>query len=219
MARQKKPFDAVQFTRESAERIAGVVRQAELTPAAASPLTFDRRLSDRVPKQVRAATFSGSWPIGSTKAVTFKYAPTATANVVNLSWPITLSGYVNEDCVVGKEGTNWWLVVPVLQTDTAVFVTQTQQLTFCSQTSTQSVITSVTTSGQTITSLSDVSVTASLNTSSCAITVGVTKTTASSNVVAGVTANTARITVVSQTATAVFIAATATSSYLRLRVP
>jgi hypothetical protein len=219
MARQKKPFDAVQFTRESAERVARVVRQAELTPAAASPLTFDRRLSDRVPKQVRAATFSGAWPTGSSKVVTFKYAPTATANVVNLSWPITLSGYVNEDCIVGKEGTNWWLVVPKLETSTAVFVTQTQQLTFCSQTSTQSVITSVTTSGQTITSISDVSVTASLNTNSCNITVGVTKTSDSRNFVTGVTANTARITVVSQTATAVFIAATATSSYLRLRLP
>ena len=219
MARQKKPFDAVQFTRESAERVARVVRTAELTPAAASPLTFDKRFSERVPKQVRAATFSGAWAIGSTKAVTFKYAPTATANVVNLSWPITLSGYVNEDCLVGKEGTSWWLVVPKLEAATAVFVTQTQQQTFCSQTSTQSVITSVTTSGETITSLSDVSVTASLDTSSCAITIGVTKTPASSKVVTGVTVSTAQIKVVSQTATAVFITATATGSYLRLRVP
>jgi hypothetical protein len=53
-------------------------------------------------------------------------------------------------------------------------------------------------------------VTASLNTSSCAITVGVTKTTSSTNVVTGITAS---------TATAVLIAATATGSYLRLRVP
>jgi hypothetical protein len=200
MARQKKPFDAVQFTRESAERIAGVVRQAELTPAAASPLTFGNRL-DRIPKQVRAATFSGSWPIGSTKTVTFKTATAATASAVNLSWPITLSGYVNEDCLVGKEGTSWWLVVPKLEAITAVFVTQTAS---------QVVVTGVSTSAATITSLSDVSVTASLNTSSCAITVGVTKTTSSRNVVTGITAS---------TATAVLIAATATGSYLRLRVP
>jgi hypothetical protein len=200
MARQKKPFDAVQFTRESAERVARVVRQAELTPAAASPLTFGNRL-DRIPKQVRAATFSGAWPIGSTKTVTFKTATAATASVVNLSWPITLSGYVNEDCLVGKEGTNWWLVVPKLEAPTAVFVTQTAS---------QVVVTGVSTSAATITSLSDVSVTASLNTSSCAITVGVTKTTSSTNVVTGITAS---------TATAVLIAATATGSYLRLRVP
>ena len=175
MARQKKPFDAVQFTRESAERVARVVRQAELTPAAALPLTFDRRLSDRHPKQVRAATFSGSWPIGSTKTVTFKYAPTATANVVNLSWPITLSGYVNEDCVVGKEGTNWWLVVPKLEGPTAVFVTQTQDGT----------------------NLVSIAIAATLNTNTCGITVSQTP-------------STTRITL---------IAATATSSYLRLRIP
>ena len=221
MAR-KKPFDAVQFTRESAERVARVVRQAELTPAAASPLTFDKRFSDnggKETKQVRAATFSGSWPTGSLKVVTFKFAPTATASVMNFLWPITLGGYVNEDCLVGREGTNWWLVVPKLETATAVFVTQTQQLTFCSQTSSQNVITSVTTSGQTITSLSDVSVSASLNTANCTISIGVTKATSSANIISSVNASTARITVVSQTATAVFIAATATSSYLRLRVP
>jgi hypothetical protein len=175
MARQKKPADAVQFTRESAERVARVVRQAELTPAAASPLTFDRRLSDRHPKQVRAATFSGAWPTGSTKTVTFKYAPTATASVINLSWPITLSGYLNEDCLVGREGTSWWLVVPVLQTATAVFVTQTQDGT----------------------NLVSIAIAATLNTNTCGITVSQTP-------------STARITL---------ITATATSAYLRLRVP
>lgn len=218
MARQR-PRDPVQFTRESAERIANVVRAAETAPAPASPLRFEALLQDRVPRQVRAATFSGSWPIGSVKTVTFSYTPTATASVTNLSWPITDTGYVNENCIVGKEGTNWWLVVPVLERRTAVFVTQTQQQTFCSQTGSQAVVTGVSTAGGTITSLSDVTVTASLNTSSCAITVGVTKTTASTNVVTGVTASTATVTIVSQTATAVFIAATATSSYLRLRVP
>lgn len=215
----KQPRDPVQFTRESAERIANVVRAAETAPAPASPLRFEALLQGRVPRQVRAATFSGSWPIGSTKIVTFSYTPTATASVTNLSWPITDTAYANENCLVGKDGTNWWLVVPVLERRTAVFVTQTQQQTFCSQTGSQAVVTGVSTAGGTITSLSDVTVTASLNTSSCAITVGVTKTTASTNVVTGVTASTATVTIVSQTATAVFIAATATSSYLRLRVP
>jgi hypothetical protein len=193
MARQKKPADAVQFTRESAERVARVVRQAEITPAAASPLTFDRRLSDRHPKQVRAATFSGAWPIGSVKTVTFKYAPTATANVTNLSWPIALSGYVNEDCVVGKEGTSWWLVVPKLEGLTAVFVTQTQQRMFCSGTGSQAIVT-------------DVTISATLNTNNCAISIGKTLSTSS-------------ITVVSATATAPFIVSSYTSHFLRLRVP
>jgi hypothetical protein len=193
MARQKKPADAVQFTRESAERVARVVRQAELTPATASPLTFDKRFTDRIPKQVRAATFSGTWPIGSVKTVTFKYAPTATANVTNLSWPIALSGYVNEDCVVGREGTNWWLVVPKLEGPTAVFVTQTVQRSYCSSTASSQVLT-------------DVNLSATLNTNSCAITIGKT-------------AVTANVTVVSATATASFISASYTSAFLRLRVP
>lgn len=92
----------MQFTRESAERIAGVVRTSEVTPSPGVPLTFAKRIPEKVPKQVRAATFSGAWPIGGTKVVTFKYTPTATANVVNLSWPISLPGYVDEDCIVGR---------------------------------------------------------------------------------------------------------------------
>lgn len=188
MARQR-PRDPVQFTRESAERIASVVRAAETTPPAASPLTFDRFVEGRAPKQVRAAKFSGAWPIGSSKVVTFANMPTNTANVQNLSWPITEAGYVNENCIVGKDGTSWWLVVPVLERRTAVFVTQTQQQTFCSQTGSQAVVTGVV---------------ASLNTANCVI---------------SVTTTTAAVTIVSQTATAVFIAAAATSAYLRLRVP
>lgn len=219
MARKKGPFDAVQFTLESAQRIAGVVRQAELTPPAASPLSFAKVLSERPPKMVRAATFSGSWPIGGTKNVIFKHAPTATANVVNLSWPITLTAYSNEDCLVGREGTSWWLVVPKLEAQTAVFVTQTQQRTYCATTAAQDVVTGVSTTASTISYLADVSVTATLDTSSCAITVGVTKTTASSDVVGAVSFSTATVSVVSSTATAQFIASSYTSTFLRVRVP
>jgi hypothetical protein len=193
MARKKGPFDAVQFTRESAERIAGVVRQAELTPPAASPLTFAKRFEERAPKQVRAATFSGSWPIGSTKVVTLKYAPTATVNAFNLSWPITLTAYSSEDCIVGREGTNWWLVVPKLEARTAILVTQTASQLICSGTATQSVVT-------------DVSISGSLNTASCAITIGRTVTTTS-------------VRVVSATATMVAISSSFTASFLRVRVP
>ena len=175
MARIKKPFDAVQFTRESAERIAGVVRAAETLPPSASPLTFDKRFADRVPKQVRAATFSGSWPIDSSKVVTFKYAPTATVSAVNLSWPINLTAYSNENCIVGREGTSWWLVVPKLEAKTAVFVTQTASTTI----------------------LRSITISATLNTNNCSITVSQTPATSS-------------IAVMTQTAT---------SSYLRMRVP
>jgi len=215
----RRPQDAVQFTFESAERIAGVVRAAELATPQGKPLTFEARFPERMPKQVRAATFTGSWAINASKVVTFAYAPTATQTVMNLSWPITHNHSVAENCIVGREGTSWWLVVPVLQAQTAVFVTQTQQRTYCSATASQSVVTGVSTSSTSFTSLSDVSVTATLDTTSCTITVGVTKTTASTNVVTGVTASTATIKVVSATATAVFIQTTATATYIRLRVP
>lgn len=124
MARQKKPFDAVQFTRESSERIARVVRAAETSLPGGSPLSFAPVVDGgRKPKQIRAATFSGSWPIGGNKVVTFKNNPTATTTVQNLSWPITLTGYANEDCIVGKDGTAWYLVVPRLAAATAIAVT------------------------------------------------------------------------------------------------
>ena len=219
MARSKRPFDAVQFTRESAERIAGVIRSAELAVPAAAPLRFERRVPEKMPKQVRAATFTGSWAINASKVVTFSYTPTATQAVTNLSWPITHNHSTPENCLVGREGTSWWLVVPVLSTATAIFVTQTQQRTYCSGTATRNLVTDLFTTGGSVLSVTDVSVTASLNTTSCAITVGVTKTTARTDVLVGVSAVKDLITVVSATATAVFIQQTATATYLRLRVP
>lgn len=233
MARQRKPFDAVQFTRESAERIAGVVRAAETAAPSASPLTFDRRFPERIPRMVRAATFTGSWAINDSKVVTFRYAPTATQAVTNLSWPITHSHSVPENCLVGKEGTSWWLVVPVLEARTAVFVTQTATAVFATGTATavfagssgtQSIATGISLAKSTITYVTDVS--ATLNTSNCVITVS--KTNGSTEVVTGATVSTGTITVQSNTATGsyitgsttgVFIQQTATSTYLRLRVP
>ena len=233
MARAKRPSDAVQFTRESAERIAGVIRAAELAVPAAAPLTFERRLTDRVPKQVRAATFTGSWAINATKVVTFKYAPTATQAVTNLSWPITHNHTAAENCLVGREGTSWWLVVPVLQTATAVFATQTATAVFVTGTATsvfyrgsatQSIANGISLSRSTINYVTDVS--ATLNTTDCSITVS--KTNGSTEVVTGATVSTGTITVQTNTATGsyitgsttgVFIQQTATATYLRLRVP
>lgn len=65
----KKPSDAVQFTRESAERIAGVVRAAELAPAAASPLTFRKLVqqsaSKGTPISFALYTASSYWNVGA----------------------------------------------------------------------------------------------------------------------------------------------------------
>jgi len=195
------PLSATQFTRESAERIARVVRQAETTPAAGSPLQFDKRFYDKMPKQVRVATFSGSWPAGSSKTVTLKYEPTATITAYNLSWPITLTGYVNEDCLVGREGTNWWLVVPRLEAPTAVMVTNTVS---------RSYVSSISTASSSINYVSDISVSATLNTTDCSISVSTSKSTGSATVIASVSPS---------TSTAVFISSSYTSAFLRVRVP
>ena len=114
MARQKKPADAVQFTRESAERIAGVVRAAETTPMPASPLVFDRRLADKPPKPIRMGTFTGSWPIGATKTVTFKYVTETpnTALVTNLVCGLSPAGSC--DVSIARDGTAWFLLQPNL---------------------------------------------------------------------------------------------------------
>lgn len=229
----RKPQDAVQFTFESAERIAGVVRAAELATPKGTPLTFEARFPERIPRSVRAATFNGSWAIGASKVVTFKHAPTATQAVTNLSWPITSTAYSGENCLVGREGTSWWLVVPVLSTATAVFATQTATAVFVTGTATQVFFTGTATQAtsngisltrSTINYVSDVS--ATLNTTDCSI--NVSKTTGSIEVVTGATVTTGTITVQTNTATGsyitgtttgVFIRQTVTATYLRLRVP
>jgi hypothetical protein len=267
---KRKPVSPVQFTLESAERIANVVRSAEVTPANAAPLSFAKRFPERIPKAIRAATFSGSWPIGSDKSVTFTSLPTATASVTNLSWPITSSGYSNEPCIVGKDGTAWYLVVPRLETATSVFVTATRPITFVSETQSRVVVSgynevvvltsvdvqgsisgsvpiTIYTTGHTAscTSVSDVQISAELNTSNCAITVSKTVSTSACTYLSSVdvsaeadtsllavsinrTNHTATVRVVSQTTalsvcsafdTAIAIASTATSSFLRIRVP
>jgi len=112
MARQRKPADAVQFTYESAERIANVVRAAETTPPSASPLRFDRRVDGRMPKQIRVATFSGVWAVNATKTVTFKFVTDTpnTATVTNLFCGLNPAGSC--DVSIAREGTSWFLLQP-----------------------------------------------------------------------------------------------------------
>lgn len=164
-------------------------------------MRFSLRSPIQVPRQVRAATFSGSWPIGSSKVVTFKNPPAVTAAASNLSWPISDTTYANEDCIVGRDGTGWYLVCPVLESATAVIVTQTAS---------RSLVTGINTTASTISYISDVSATATLNQSSCAITVGVTKTVGSLRALTGLTAT---------TVTHALPTLTATSTFLKIRVP
>lgn len=104
----KKPTDAVQFTYESAERIANVVRAAELAPPVTRPLSFETLPPSGKVKLIRAATFSGSWSQNTSKIVRFSNAPTATVTVRNLTMVLPFTA--TQNCIVGKEGTAWYLV-------------------------------------------------------------------------------------------------------------
>jgi len=97
--------DAVQFTRESAERIAGVVRAAELTPTRGRPLTFEAIQQSAKPKPFRMATFTGAWSINATKTVTL--ANGATLSAVNPF--IDHPSLGTRNCAVAKDGTAWYL--------------------------------------------------------------------------------------------------------------
>jgi hypothetical protein len=182
--------DAVQFTRESAERIANVVRAAELTPTRGRALSFDAIQQGASRKTFRMATFTGSWSINGTKTVTFKNQ-TATPNaasVVNLFFPITNTAAITRDCAIAKDGTAWYLIDVPMATATAVFVASTARATFFSPEST-SQLTFVT------------GVSAALNTTDCTITVTAQTATAISISMS----STQTITILGTTATATYL--------------
>ena len=114
MATQPRPNDAVQFTFESASRIANVVRAAELSPPTTAPLTFGRRVDGANKKQVRIATFTGSWPINGTKTVTFKYQTEQPNTAIALNLVCGLSPSGSCDVSIAREGSAWYLVQPNL---------------------------------------------------------------------------------------------------------
>jgi hypothetical protein len=102
--------DLTQFDVRSARRIARVVQAVELEPRRASPLTFDPVLEQRRDKPFRVCTYTGDWPAGSSKTVTFKYQTTTpnTVSATNLFLPLPENG--TRDCAVAKDGTAWFLV-------------------------------------------------------------------------------------------------------------
>ena len=156
------PLDPTQFTRESAERIANVVRAAELSGPVARPLMFERVEQSRQQRLFRVATFTGSWAINATKTVTLRNQ-TSTPNTVaavNLFLPVPAPSAAT-DCAIAKDGTAWYLIDVPFETATAVFVRATSS-------------TSV---------MTDVTLSASLNTSACTISIGKTLVTSSVTIV------------------------------------
>lgn len=101
----------VDFTRGAAERIAAVVRRVEQGDRDESPLRFSR-VNDQAfaGKTFRIGTFSGSWAVGATTTITFKYV-TATPNTVtaiNLFLDLPSDG--TKDCAIAKDAGAWHLV-------------------------------------------------------------------------------------------------------------
>lgn len=123
-------LDPTQFTRESAERIARVVRAAELSVPHVRPLTFERvDAPPRKEKVFKVCTFTGSWLINTEKVVTFKNATTTpnTVNVTNLVCGLAPSG--DCDVSVAKDGTAWYLVQPNYTQQPGYLASGTQVLT------------------------------------------------------------------------------------------
>lgn len=100
--------ERVTFTRPAAQRIARVVRTVESGDRSQKGLSFQRSSPIANVKQVRAATFTGSWFTGSIKTVTLENQPTATVSVQNLT--ISLPFTATQSCIVGRDGTSWYLV-------------------------------------------------------------------------------------------------------------
>jgi hypothetical protein len=105
--------DAVQFTRESAERIANVVRQVELTPTRGRALSFDAIQQASAPKPFRMATFTAAWATGTQQVLTFQNQ-TTTPNTVaafNQLYDVApLDTTQPQVCAIAKEGTAWYFV-------------------------------------------------------------------------------------------------------------
>lgn len=105
--------DAVQFTRESAERIASVVRAAELAPTTGRPLSFDAITQSAAKSNVlRVGTFTGAWDKDASKTVTF-YGDTKTVTAQNMLFdvlPSVAGDNAARVCIIGKEGTAWHFI-------------------------------------------------------------------------------------------------------------
>jgi hypothetical protein len=209
------PRDPTQFTLESAERIAKVVRAAELSAPEARPLLFDREDFFRNRKVFRICTFTGAWPTGVEKVVTFKYQTQTpnTASAMNLFYPIAKTAAAG-DCAIAKDGNAWFLVDVPMEEATAVFASSTVSVTVFGTGSTSVIRFIGTGSTQATTYVTGVS--ASLNTASCAISVTAATATATSFSMAGT--QTAISVSMAGTQTITVAGATFTSTFLRFRV-
>jgi hypothetical protein len=112
--------DLTQFDVRSARRIARVVQAVELEPRRASPLTFDPVIEQRSDKVFRVCTYTGDWPAGSSKTVTFKNQTTTPNTVSAVNLFLTLPDNGERNCAIAKDGTAWHLIQWQWDASTAV---------------------------------------------------------------------------------------------------
>jgi hypothetical protein len=107
------PRDRVQFTRESAERIASVVRQVELTPTGGRPMSFEAVQSQSQVKPFRMATFTAAWGTGTSQVLTFQNQTTTPNTVAAFNQLYDVAPFNTaqpQTCAIAKEGTAWYFV-------------------------------------------------------------------------------------------------------------
>jgi hypothetical protein len=96
-----------------------------------------------VSKVFRVCTAAGSWPVNSSKNVTF-YGVTSTPNTVSVlnqlvSLPAPKSTTTTRIVNIAKDGTQWYLVSFQMSSKTAVMATNTQTITFMGTAATQAI--------------------------------------------------------------------------------
>ena len=118
--------DRVAFTRPAAERIARAVRKVEAGNRDGAGLSFPFVESSPPAKVFRLGTYTGAWPINTTKTVTFA-TQTSTPNTITVQnlfvdlqhGTCTATTW---KCGVAKEGTAWSLISWQQDTATAIFL-------------------------------------------------------------------------------------------------
>ena len=102
--------ERVTFTRPAAERIAKVVRKVEAGNRDSQGLRFERVAISPAGKVFRMGTFTGEWPINSSKTVTFKFQTTTPNTVSATNSFLGLPDNGTRNCAIAKEGTAWHLI-------------------------------------------------------------------------------------------------------------
>lgn len=103
---KSKGNDRVTFTRAAADRIAAVVLEVEGGERHNGALEFGYRGSPAA-KTFRVCTFTGSWPIGTSKAITLNNQA-STISAVNVF--LGMNPTSATDCCVVRDGTAWYCV-------------------------------------------------------------------------------------------------------------